>query len=131
MTSLEVWGLGVLGMVAMVLVSFVVSMLVMGWFLRFKWLCCVCSQTRLGPGPRQQGRQVQAVRKRGLQGQPKAGGSEYLELHGAFSIRCAAPGTEALSKSGDLAWPDSAGIALSCCRCLFFGVLRGVPAEEG
>src|ERR1700692_1213710 len=31
----------------------------MGWFLRFEWLCCVCSQTRLGPGPRQQGRQVQ------------------------------------------------------------------------
>src|ERR1700691_2285582 len=25
----------------------------------FEWLCCVCSQTRLGPGPRQQGRQVQ------------------------------------------------------------------------
>ena len=26
-----------------------------------EWLCCVCSQTRLGPGPRQQGRQVQEV----------------------------------------------------------------------
>src|ERR1700677_4066825 len=25
----------------------------------FEWLCCVCLQTRLGPGPRQQGRQVQ------------------------------------------------------------------------
>src|ERR1700722_144384 len=25
----------------------------------FEWLCCVCSRTRLGPGPRQQGRQVQ------------------------------------------------------------------------
>jgi hypothetical protein len=25
----------------------------------FEWLCCVCPQTRLGPGPRQQGRQVQ------------------------------------------------------------------------
>ena len=25
----------------------------------FEWLCCVFSQTRLGPGPRQQGRQVQ------------------------------------------------------------------------
>jgi hypothetical protein len=25
----------------------------------FEWPCCVCSQTRLGPGPRQQGRQVQ------------------------------------------------------------------------
>src|SRR6202021_1909844 len=27
----------------------------------FEWPCCVCSQTRLGPGPRQQGRQVQEV----------------------------------------------------------------------
>jgi len=27
--------------------------------LRFEWLCCVCSQTRLGAGPRQQGRPVQ------------------------------------------------------------------------
>ena len=25
----------------------------------FEWPCCVCLQTRLGPGPRQQGRQVQ------------------------------------------------------------------------
>ena len=25
----------------------------------FEWSCCVCSQTRLGPGLRQQGRQVQ------------------------------------------------------------------------
>src|SRR5271156_671825 len=24
-----------------------------------EWLCCVCSQTRLGPGPRQRRRQVQ------------------------------------------------------------------------
>src|SRR5258708_18311379 len=27
----------------------------------FEWPCCVCSQTRLGPGPRQQGRHVQEV----------------------------------------------------------------------
>jgi len=31
-------------------------------------------------------------------GQPKAGGSEYLELHGAFSIALRAPGAELLSK---------------------------------
>jgi hypothetical protein len=31
-------------------------------------------------------------------GQPQAGGSEYLELHGAFSIALRAPGAELLSK---------------------------------
>ena len=31
-------------------------------------------------------------------GQPKAGGSEYLELHGAFSSTLRAPGAELLSK---------------------------------
>jgi hypothetical protein len=36
-------------------------------------------------------------------GQPKAGGSEYLELHGAFSITLRAPGAELLSKVGFLA----------------------------
>jgi hypothetical protein len=36
-------------------------------------------------------------------GQPKAGGSEYLELHGAFSIALRAPGAELISKSGFLA----------------------------
>src|ERR1700722_7139137 len=30
-----------------------------GDFSVFEWLCCVCPQTRLGSGPRQQGRQVQ------------------------------------------------------------------------
>ena len=32
-------------------------------------------------------------------GQPQAGGSEYLELHGAFSIALRAPGAELLSKA--------------------------------
>jgi hypothetical protein len=41
---------------------------------------------------------VQPVRKSGSKSQPKAGGSEYLELHGAFSISLRAPGTEFLSK---------------------------------
>src|SRR5271163_4090299 len=36
-------------------------MLLMGGSSAFEWPCCVCSQTRLGPGPRQQGRQVQEV----------------------------------------------------------------------
>jgi hypothetical protein len=44
------------------------------------------------------------VRKSGSESQPEAGGSEYLELHGAFSTGLRAPGTEALSRFGYLAW---------------------------
>src|SRR5665213_1930765 len=36
-------------------------------------------------------------------GQPQAGGSEYLELHGAFSIALRAPGAALLSRLGFLA----------------------------
>jgi len=36
-----------------------------GLLLALEWLCCVCSQTRLGPGPRQRGRQVQRCGKSG------------------------------------------------------------------
>ena len=51
------------------------------------------------------------------------GGSEYLELHGAFSTSLRAPGTESLSRSGFLAGARSrAEIAL--------GALRGVPAQK-
>src|SRR3984893_1243069 len=61
MTSLLVCGLGAVGREVTLLVSFVVAMLLMGASSVFEWPCCVCSQTRLGPGPRQQGRQVQEV----------------------------------------------------------------------
>src|ERR1700712_4305536 len=46
-------------MLGLVVVEFAAVDLLMVMFLAFQWLCCVCSQTRLGPGPRQQGRQVQ------------------------------------------------------------------------
>jgi hypothetical protein len=70
-----------------------------------EWLCCVCSQTRLGHGPRHRGRKVQWCGKSGPSlGQPKAGGSEYLELHGAFSIALRAPGAELLSKVWSPCW---------------------------
>jgi hypothetical protein len=36
-------------------------------------------------------------------GQPKAGGSEYLELHGAFSIALRAPGAGSSARFGFLA----------------------------
>jgi len=54
-------------------------------------------------------------------GQPQAGGSEYLELHGAFSIALRAPGAALLSRLGFLAGRGARGIALAvalvggCC----------------
>src|SRR5271163_2884502 len=59
MTSLLVCGLGAVRRELTLLVSFVVAVLLMGGSSGFEWPCCVCLQTRLGPGPRQQGRQVQ------------------------------------------------------------------------
>jgi len=56
-------------------------------------------------------------------GQPQAGGSEYLELHGAFSIALRAPGAALLSRFGFLAWRGARGIALTLV--LFGGALRG------
>jgi hypothetical protein len=58
---MELTHCGEVGGEVTLLVSFVVAMLLMGGSSVFEWLCCVCSQTRLGPGPRQQGRQVQEV----------------------------------------------------------------------
>ena len=45
-------------------------------------------------------------------GQPQAGGSEYLELHGAFSIALRAPGAALLSRLGFLAGRGAREIAL-------------------
>jgi hypothetical protein len=44
-------------------------------------------------------------------GQPQAGGSEYLELHGAFSIALRAPGAALLSRFGFLAGRGARDIA--------------------
>ena len=56
-------------------------------------------------------------------GQPKAGGSEYLELHGAFSITLRAPGAALLSK----VWFPC--FALSAGRCIGL-VLRALRARR-
>jgi hypothetical protein len=48
-------------------------------------------------------------------GQPQAGGSEYLELHGAFSIALRAPGAELLSRFGFLAGRGALEMYLGCC----------------
>ena len=71
--------LGVAGSVAMLLVSGCVGwVLFIGWFLYFEWLCCVCSKTRLGYGPRQRGWQVQREGSLpGLQRRAKRSGGLY------------------------------------------------------
>jgi len=56
-------------------------------------------------------------------GQPEAGGSEYLELHGAFSIALRAPGAALLSRFGFLAGRGAREIALAFA--LVGGALRG------
>ena len=56
-------------------------------------------------------------------GQPQAGGSEYLELHGAFSIALRAPGAALLSRLGFLAGRGAREIALAFA--LVGGALRG------
>ena len=56
-------------------------------------------------------------------GQPKAGGSEYLELHVAFSIALRAPGAALLSRFGFLAGRAAREIALAVV--LGGGALRG------
>ena len=56
-------------------------------------------------------------------GQPEAGGSEYLELHGAFSIALRAPGAALLRRLGFLAGRGAREIALAFA--LVGGALRG------
>jgi hypothetical protein len=50
-----------------------------------------------------EGGKCNGVGKVARKGQPQAGGSEHLELHGAFSIALRAPGAELLSRFGFLA----------------------------
>jgi hypothetical protein len=55
----------------------------------FEWPSCVCLQTRLGAlAHASEGGKCKMWEKWPL-GQPKAGGSEYLELHGVFPSPCA------------------------------------------
>ena len=61
-------------------------------------------------------------------GQSKAGGSEYLELHGAFSIALRAPGAALLSRFGFLAGRGTREIAFA--MVLVGVVLRGGSGGE-
>jgi hypothetical protein len=75
----------------------------------FEWLRCVCSQTRLGPGPRQQGRQVQGegyLPPERREVRPKAGLHKRSAEDWGYSLR--APGTESLSRFGFLGIAHSA-----------------------
>jgi hypothetical protein len=66
------------------------------------------------------------VGKVARKGQPKAGGSEYLELHGAFSIALRAPGAALLSKVWFPCWARE---RMNCFRVGVAG--RNRPAGEG
>lgn len=57
-------------------------------------------------------------------GQPQAGGSEYLELHGAFSIALRAPGAALLSKVWFPCRARSAGDCVADVFALSGGALR-------
>src|ERR1700692_4074894 len=60
-------------------------------------------------------------------GQPQAGGSEYLELHGAFSITLRAPGAALLSK----VWFHCRARSARDCVCCCFLLLAERRCEEG
>ena len=87
----------------------------------FEWLCCVCSQTRLGHGPRHRGRQVQGVGKVAFR--PAAGrrkripGAARSFFHRLARARSGAP---------QQVWfpcrARSAGDCVGCCSCR-----RGLP----
>ena len=87
----------------------------------FKWLCCVCLQTRLGPGPRQRGRQVQEEGFPTLEGEARAG-TERAERSGGLHKRNRGPQRVVLPggvvKRGRLGRLLHA-IRELCLRCLF------------
>jgi hypothetical protein len=55
-----------------------------------------------------EGGKCNGVGKVDRKGQPQAGGSEYLELHAAFSIALRAPGAALLRRLGFFAGRNSA-----------------------
>ena len=102
-TSLLVCGLGAVGREVTLLVSFVVAM-VLGVNPPFlNGLAVFAHKHALALAHASEGGKCR-VWEKWPTGQPQAGGSEYLELHGAFSITLRAPGAELLSRLGFLAW---------------------------
>src|SRR3984885_14571419 len=120
MTSLLVCGLGAVGREVTLLVSLVVAMLLMDASSVFEWPCCVCSQTRLGPGPRQQGWQVQEV-----------GFPTRNEVEGGRRPVCTSAARKIgvpLARARD-GVPQQAWLPWLCAeRMNALGALRGVPA---
>ncbi len=104
----------------------------------FEWLCCVCSQTRLGPGPRQQGRQVQEEGSpplersgSGVEGAERSGGLHKRSAED-WGASCRAPGTESLRRHGHLAPARSAETAFVVVPASRGGRCgRERPAEVG
>ena len=96
----------------------------------FEWQCCVCSQTRLGHGPRHRGRQVQGVGKVAFR--PAAGRRKRIPgAARSFFHRLARARSGAPQQAWFPCWARNAGIALA------FVLVGGVagrpdrPAEVG
>src|ERR1700733_14007809 len=86
----------------------------------FEWPCCVCSQTRLGPGPRQRRRQVQEEgslpSERSGEGGAKRRSAQAKR--GRLGCFLRAPEAEPLRRFGYLAGRGAHEIALRgyCCN---------------
>jgi len=95
----------------------VVTMAVfMGGSSVFEWLCCVCSQTRLGHGPRHRGRQVQGVGKVAFR--PAAGRRKRIPgAARSFFHRLARARSGAPQQVWFPCWARSARNCIGCCSC--------------
>src|SRR5258705_214609 len=97
--SFAVCGLEVEGREVMLLVSLVVALLLMGMVPPFlNGLAVFADKHALALAHASEGGKCR-VWEKWPTGQPQAGGSEYLELHGAFSITLRAPGAALLRKA--------------------------------
>src|SRR6202789_1557617 len=86
----------------------------------FEWLCCVCYQTRLGPGPRQRRRQVQEEgslpSERSGEGGAKRRSAQAKR--GRLGCLLRAPEAEPLRRAWFPCWARSAWIAIRCRFCI-------------
>jgi len=113
---LLVCGLGAVGREVTLLVSFVVAMLLIGASSVLNGLAVFAHKHALALAHASEGGKCR-VWEKWPTGQPQAGGSEYLELHGAFSIALRAPGAALLSKVWFPCRARSAGDCVCCCFC--------------
>jgi hypothetical protein len=117
----DVWALEVEGREVTLLVSFVVAMALIGVNPpSLNGLAVFADKHALALAHASEGGKCR-VWEKWPTGQPQAGGSEYLELHGAFSITLRAPGAALLSKVWFPCRARSAGDCVCCCFVLSGG----------